>query len=78
MRVKADRDCAVVSAAALIAKTERDQLMRKLHEEFPSYDWAGNKGYASERHIAALQEIGPAPHHRISWLQKILGSNQLF
>ena len=78
MRVKADRDCAVVSAAALIAKTERDQLMRELHQEFPGYDWAGNKGYASERHIAAIQEMGPTPHHRLSWLQRILGSNQLF
>lgn len=78
MRVKADRDCAVVSAAALIAKTERDQLMRDLHEQFPGYDWSGNKGYASERHIAAIQELGPTPHHRLSWLEKILGANQLF
>lgn len=79
VRVKADRDCASVSAAALIAKTERDELMRGLHEEFPIYDWQGNKGYASEKHIAAIREFGPVIHHRTSWLQKILGEqNQLF
>lgn len=77
MRVKADRDCAVVSAAALIAKTERDQMLRGLHEEFPAYDWGGNKGYASEKHIAAIKEHGPTEHHRVSWLQKILGEQNL-
>ena len=77
--VKADRDCASVSAAALIAKTERDVLMRELHLEFPDFGWAGNKGYSSEAHIAAIRKLGPTIHHRTSWLTKILGGeNQLF
>jgi ribonuclease HII len=79
VQVKADRDCAIVSAAALAAKVDRDNLMRLLHAKFPDYDWAGNKGYASPSHIAAIQNLGPTPHHRLSWLTKILGeANSLF
>lgn len=78
LRTKADRDCAIVSAAALGAKVARDQLMRELHEEYPLYDWASNKGYASESHIAALRAMGPSSQHRISWLTKILGAEELF
>ncbi len=78
LRTKADRDCAVVSAAALSAKVSRDQLMRELHQEHPLYDWVSNKGYASETHIAALRAMGPCHQHRISWLTKILGAEELF
>jgi ribonuclease HII len=79
VQVKADRDCAIVSAAALIAKVDRDQHMRMLHEEFPDYGWEGNKGYASESHIKAIQNLGPTRHHRVSWLSKILAeANSLF
>ena len=77
-RTKADRDCAIVSAAALCAKVERDELMRALHTEYPFYDWDSNKGYASESHIAALRSMGPSGEHRISWLTKILGAEELF
>lgn len=79
LRVKADRDHASVSAAALVAKVARDSLMRELAGSFPEYSWESNKGYASESHIAALQRLGPTEHHRLSWLSKILaGSNSLF
>jgi ribonuclease HII len=78
IRTKADRDCAVVSAAALTAKVKRDGLMRELHEDFPGYDWVSNKGYSSPSHIEALRTIGPCAEHRTSWLSKILGSDQLF
>jgi ribonuclease HII len=77
-RTKADRDCAIVSAAALCAKVERDDLMRSLHTDYPFYDWDSNKGYASESHIAALRSMGPSKEHRISWLTKILGAEELF
>lgn len=77
-RTKADRDCAIVSSAALCAKVERDELMRSLHGDYPFYDWDSNKGYASESHIAALRAMGPSKEHRISWLTKILGAEELF
>ena len=79
LRVKADRDHGSVSAAAMVAKVARDSLMRELSMDFPEYQWDSNKGYASESHIRALQNIGPSEHHRLSWLTKILAdSNSLF
>ena len=64
-RVKADASCAVVAAASVIAKVERDRLMAELDD--PGYEWSRNKGYASAAHIAALAELGPSAHHRRSW-----------
>ncbi len=77
LRTKADRDCAIVSAAALTAKVSRDQTMTELHDQYPVFEWASNKGYASESHIAALKDSGPSEHHRVSWLGKIL-QDELF
>lgn len=77
MRTKADRDCAIVSAAALTAKVSRDNRMTELHEQYPMFEWASNKGYASESHIASLKSHGPSQHHRLSWLGKIL-QDELF
>ena len=73
--VKADRDCGSVSGGAISAKVERDSLMTKLAQGFPVYGWEGNKGYSSPAHIAALRQIGPSPHHRLSWLTKILADD---
>ena len=66
-RVKADRTCASVAAASVLAKVERDNVMRDLAERFPEYGWVGNKGYASADHIEALRQHGPTPLHRVSW-----------
>ena len=73
--VKADRDCGSVSGGAISAKVERDSLMTKLAQGFPAYGWEGNKGYSSSSHITALRQIGPSPHHRLSWLTKILADD---
>ena len=73
--VKADRDCGSVSGGAISAKVERDSLMTKLAQGFPVYGWEGNKGYSSPAHITALRQIGPSPHHRLSWLTKILADD---
>lgn len=67
MRVKADRDCAAVAAASVLAKVARDELMQGYHQEFAVYGWAQNKGYASPAHQQALREHGPSPLHRVSW-----------
>lgn len=65
--VKADRDCASVSAASVIAKVARDGYMAELHETHPAYQWNRNKGYASIEHRDAIRTIGLSPHHRASW-----------
>jgi len=70
MRVKADRDCAVVAAASVLAKVRRDRLMIEADPVHPGYHWTGNKGYASADHYAAIDELGPSPLHRWSWLRQ--------
>lgn len=65
--VKADRDCASVSAASVIAKVARDTYMAELHDGHPAYQWNRNKGYASLEHRDAIRTLGLSPHHRASW-----------
>ncbi|WP_460784844.1 ribonuclease HII [Microbacterium tumbae] len=65
--IKADRDCASVSVASVIAKVARDDLMTRLHDEHPVYQWNRNKGYASAEHRTAIRESGLSPFHRASW-----------
>lgn len=66
-RAKADRDCASVAAASVVAKVARDRLMSELHELHPAYGWEGNKGYGAAAHTAAIREHGLTDLHRRSW-----------
>ena len=63
--VGADARCAVVAAASVLAKVERDRLMADLDD--PGYGWASNKGYASPAHIKGLSALGASDQHRRSW-----------
>lgn len=80
-KVKADMQCLSVAAASVIAKVERDRMMRQLHLEYPDYGWDINKGYATAAHRSVLRAAGPTPYHRVSWrllggeLQDAAGSN---
>ncbi|MDF2575884.1 MAG: ribonuclease, partial [Agromyces sp.] len=69
-RIKADRDCASVAAASVIAKVHRDGGMRRAHDDLPLYGWNENKGYSTPAHFAALDEHGPSPLHRATWLHE--------
>ena len=69
-RVKADRSCAAVAAASVLAKVERDRLMIAADAEHPGYLWTSNKGYASPEHYAGIDRLGPSPLHRWSWLRQ--------
>lgn len=64
---KADRTCASVAAASVLAKVERDELMERLALEHPGYGWEHNRGYATEMHRGALDRLGPCAEHRRSW-----------
>jgi ribonuclease HII len=66
-RVKADRTCASVAAASVLAKCERDALMVHLAAEHPAYGWHENKGYGAPEHLEALRSLGPSVLHRRSW-----------
>lgn len=68
VRVKADRDCASVAAASVVAKVARDDLMTAAHEDAPHYAWASNKGYGSTAHYDAIRAVGPHALHRTTWL----------
>ena len=72
VQTKADRDCASVAAASVLAKVTRDRLMIDLAKDFSGYGLEGHKGYASAGHIAAVRELGPSRQHRLSWLTRIL------
>lgn len=64
--VSADRYCATVAAASVIAKVHRDQLMDNVMGE-DAYGFRSNKGYGTAAHLAALRRLGPTPLHRRSW-----------
>ncbi len=64
---KADRRCAAVAAASVLAKVERDRLMAELGERDHRWGWQHNKGYSAPEHLAALAEHGPCSWHRRSW-----------
>ncbi|GCD21400.1 ribonuclease HII [Cellulomonas algicola] len=66
-RVKADRSCATVAAASVLAKCERDAMMVELAAQHPDYRWDENKGYSSPDHLDALRTLGPCVLHRRSW-----------
>ena len=68
LQVKADRDCASVAAASVIAKVHRDRLMIEADDQYPGYGWRGNKGYGSTDHYAAIDRQGPSALHRHTWL----------
>lgn len=66
--IKGDAKSISIGAASIIAKVTRDNLMKEYAEVYPEYDFAGNKGYGSASHIAALKKYGPTPIHRRSFI----------
>ncbi len=65
--VKGDQRSQAIAAASIIAKTERDYIMRSLHDRHPEYGWFTNVGYPTRYHYDALNELGPTPLHRKSF-----------
>jgi ribonuclease HII len=56
-----------ISAASILAKTVRDEIMRALDRQHPEYGLAGHKGYPTAAHLAALARHGVAPCYRRSF-----------
>lgn len=68
-----DKICASISAASIIAKVYRDDLMRSLHLEYPEYGFAKHKGYGTKEHQEAIKKHGLCKLHRTSFnLEKFL------
>ena len=73
--VKGDGKYLSIAAASILAKTYRDDYMNRLHEEYPLYDWKGNKGYPTKKHREGIRLHGTTPYHRMSF--NLLGDGQL-
>lgn len=65
--IKGDAKYLTIAAASVLAKTYRDELMEKLHKDFPVYHWVQNKGYPTQAHRDAIRKYGITPYHRKSF-----------
>ena len=65
--IHGDALSASIAAASIIAKVERDRMMREWDTVYPAYGLASHKGYSTPQHLAALREFGPTPMHRQSF-----------
>ena len=65
--IKGDLKEPAISAASILAKTERDRLMVVYDADYPEFGFAGHKGYGPAAHADALQRLGPCPIHRTSF-----------
>lgn len=65
--VKGDGKIMSIAAASILAKTHRDEYMKRIHEEYPQYAWNINKGYPTKAHRAAIAQYGATPYHRLSF-----------
>ncbi len=73
--IKGDAKSISIGAASIIAKVTRDRLMTEYDRVYPEYGFAGNKGYGSAAHIAALKEHGATPIHRRSFIKNFVEEN---
>ena len=74
--VKGDAKFMSIAAASILAKTYRDEYMKKIHDEYPVYDWITNKGYPVKKHREAIRISGLSPYHRLTF--KIKADQQVY
>ncbi|HLF65732.1 MAG TPA: ribonuclease HII [Saprospiraceae bacterium] len=67
--IQGDAKYKAIAAASILAKTYRDDYMHRLHEEYPTYRWCDNKGYATAGHREGIVAIGLSPYHRLTFQQ---------
>lgn len=65
--VKGDGKMMSIAAASVLAKTHRDEYMRRISAEYPQYGWDKNKGYPTRAHRAAIAQYGTTPYHRLTF-----------
>ena len=65
--VKGDTKSYSISAASIIAKVTRDELMKEADEQYPGYGFSGHKGYGTAKHLDAIKRLGPCEIHRRSF-----------
>jgi ribonuclease HII len=62
--IRGDGLSASIAAASVLAKTYRDELMRRYHDEYPDYGFCDNVGYGTPVHLDGLRKVGPCSLHR--------------
>ena len=70
--ISGDAKCPSISAASILAKVTRDHLLLEYDRRWPEYGFAKHKGYGTKEHIAAIQQYGPLPVHRKSFIGKFV------
>lgn len=65
--IKGESKSSSIAAASIVAKVRRDQFMKEMHDKYPEYNFAKNKGYPTKEHRQALKDYGPCPIHRLSF-----------
>ena len=65
--IKGDARCLTIACASILAKTERDALMRELDSQYPAYGLAKHKGYGTQAHRSVLKRVGLSKIHRRSF-----------
>jgi len=65
--VRGDSLSYAIACASILAKVERDRMMRDLDRDYPHYGFAAHKGYGAPEHLEALRTFGPCPVHRLTF-----------
>ena len=68
--VKGDGRSASIAAASILAKVSRDRYMEEIAKQYPQYCFEKHKGYGTRLHYQMLDQYGPSPIHRKSFLKK--------
>lgn len=70
--IRGDRKIPAVLAAGIVAKVKRDEIMQKLHLEFPQYHWNTNTGHGTRAHLKAIRKYGTCKYHRKQFVNTAL------
>lgn len=65
--IKGDLLIPAISAASILAKVTRDEIMQHYAEIYPQYNFAKHKGYGTKEHLVAIKKFGVCPIHRRSF-----------
>ena len=69
--IKGDGNSASIAAASILAKVARDRYVSgELQDQYPQYQFAKHKGYGTKLHYQMLDQYGPCPQHRVTFLKK--------
>lgn len=70
--IKGDGISASIAAASILAKVSRDRFMKEADRVYPEYRFAKHKGYPTALHRELVNEYGPCPLHRLTFLKRVL------